>query len=147
MPPTDDPTLPALTFRTWVLGIGACIALSFINKFFDYRQQNLSISSVCIQIVALPLGKLMAATLPTRKFGVPFTSWSFSLNPGPFNIKEHVLITICASSGIGGVYSMHIVTIVKAFYGRSISPVTGMLLAQTTQVSASLCIRILALIS
>lgn len=57
------------------------------------------------------------------------------MNPGPFNLKEHVLITIFANSGAGGVYAVHIITIVKAFYKRGQHPAAAFLLAQTTQVN------------
>lgn len=134
VPITDDPTQPVLTFRTWVLGIASCVLLAFVNQFFSYRQNQLSISSVSAQIVTLPLGKLMAATLPAKPIRVPFTKWTFSLNPGPFNLKEHVLITILASCGASGVYAVYILTAVKAFYHRNIHAVAAMLLAQTTQV-------------
>lgn len=135
VPITDDPTEASLTFRTWFLGLLSCCILAFVNDFFTYRQNPLSVSSVAAQIVTLPLGKLMAATLPDTKVSVPFTKWSFSLNPGPFSMKEHVLITILASCGSGGVYATHIITIVKAFYRRKFHPITALLLAQTTQVS------------
>lgn len=131
----DDPTQPVLTFRTWVLGVASCIVLAFVNQFFGYRTNPLFVSSVSAQIVSLPLGKLMARTLPTRQFKLPFTNWSFSLNPGPFNLKEHALITIFASAGSSGVYAINIVTIVKAFYHRSIHPIAAILLAVSTQVS------------
>ncbi|XP_030442110.2 oligopeptide transporter 1-like [Syzygium oleosum] len=132
--PTNDPSLPALTFRTWVLGVASCVILSFTNQFFGYRTNQLSISAVSAQIVTLPLGRLMAATLPSRPIQVPFTDWTFSLNPGPFNLKEHVLITIFANSGSSGVYAVHIVTIVKAFYHRSINIIAAFMLSQTTQM-------------
>ncbi|XP_010064976.1 oligopeptide transporter 1 [Eucalyptus grandis] len=131
---TDDPSLPVLTFRTWVLGIVSCIILAFVNQFFGYRSNQLYISSVSAQIVVLPIGKLMAATLPSKPIQVPFTKWSFSLNPGPFNLKEHVLITIFANSGAGGVYALSIVTIVKAFYHKNIHIMAAFMLAQTTQM-------------
>ncbi|KAE8691152.1 Oligopeptide transporter 2 [Hibiscus syriacus] len=134
VPITDDPTESTLTFRTWVLGLLSCCVLSFVNQFFAFRQNQLSISSVSAQIVVLPLGKLMAATLPKTNVRVPFTPWSFSLNPGPFTMKEHVLITIFANCGAGGVYAVNIITIVKAFYRRPLHPVAAMLLAQTTQL-------------
>ncbi|KAK1269351.1 Oligopeptide transporter 5 [Acorus gramineus] len=135
VPITDDPTLPVLTFRTWTLGISSCIILSFVNQFFNYRQNFLSITASCAQIIVLPIGRLMAATLPTRSITVPFTGgWSFSLNPGPFNMKEHVLITIFANAGAGGVYAVNIITIVKAFYHRSLHPVAAMMLTQSTQM-------------
>ncbi|PIM98023.1 Sexual differentiation process protein ISP4 [Handroanthus impetiginosus] len=134
VPPTDDPSLPALTFRTWFLGLLSCVMLAFVNQFFGYRQNSIYISAVTVQIVTLPIGKFMARVLPTRKFTVPVINWSFSLNPGPFNLKEHVLITIFASCGSSGVYAVSIITIVKAFYHRQLHPVAAWLLAQTTQM-------------
>ncbi|KAJ6966066.1 hypothetical protein NC652_003830 [Populus alba x Populus x berolinensis] len=134
VPITDDPTQAVLTFRTWVLGLAACILLSFVNQFFQYRSNQLSISSVTIQILVLPIGKFMAAKLPKKQISIPFTKCSVSLNPGPFNMKEHVLITIFANCGAGGVYAVYIITIIKAFYHRGLHPVAAMLLAQTTQL-------------
>ncbi|XP_023880342.2 oligopeptide transporter 1 [Quercus suber] len=134
VPITDDPTEPALTFRTWILGFISCVLLAFVNQFFAYRQNQLYISSVSAQIVVLPVGKLMAAYLPSKPIKIPLTNWSFSLNPGPFSLKEHVLITIFASAGAGGVYAVYIVDIVKAFYHRQLSPVAAFFLSQTTQM-------------
>ncbi|KAI9102252.1 hypothetical protein K1719_023454 [Acacia pycnantha] len=134
VPITDDATLLALTFRTWVLGLLSCVILAFVNLFFSYRTNQLSITSVSSQIVSFPLGKLMAATLPRKNIRVPLTRWSFSLNPGPFTLKEHVLITIFASSGSSGVYAIGIITTVKAFYHRSIDPLAAYLLALTSQM-------------
>lgn len=87
---------------------------------------------ITVQIAALPVGKLMAKVLPTRKFKIG--SWEFSLNPGPFNMKEHVLISIFANCGAGTAYAVSIVTIIKAFYLRNISFVAGWVLVVTTQV-------------
>ena len=77
----------------------------------------------------------MAATLPRKPVRFPGTRWEFSLNPGPFNLKEHVLITIFANSGSNSVYAVGIITIVKAFYHGEIHPMAAMLLTQTTQVN------------
>ena len=54
-------------------------------------------------------------------------------------MKEHVLITIFASSGAGGVYALHIVTGVKVFYHRNISGVAAFILSLTTQVYLDSC--------
>ncbi|CAO2202324.1 unnamed protein product [Urochloa humidicola] len=134
VPVTDNPALPALTFRTWFLGLISCALLAFSNQFFGYRQNPLYISSLSVQIVVLPLGKLMAACLPNKAIRIRGTKWSFSLNPGPFNLKEHVLITIFANTGSNSVYAVGIITIVKAFYHREIHPLAAMLLTQTTQL-------------
>ncbi|KAD4386156.1 hypothetical protein E3N88_26325 [Mikania micrantha] len=132
VPTTDDPTQSVWTFRMWVLGLISCVLLSFLNQFFSYRRSPLIITQITVQVATLPLGRLMAAVLPTTKFG------RFSLNPGPFNMKEHVLITIFANAGAafgnGSAYAVGIVNIIKAFYGRNISFIAAWLLIITTQV-------------
>ncbi|PNT28994.2 hypothetical protein POPTR_006G003700v4 [Populus trichocarpa] len=134
VPITDDPTLPCLTFRTWVLGIACCALLAFVNQFFGYRQNILYVTSVSAQIALLPIGRLMESVLPNKFIRFPRTKWALSLNPGPFNIKEHVLITIFANAGSNNVFAVGIITIVKAFYHGRIDAIPAMLLTQTTQL-------------
>lgn len=136
VPKTDDSSLPVLTFRMWVLGIGACIVLSFINQFFWYRTMPLSITGISAQIAVVPLGHLMARVLPTRSF-LEGTRFQFTLNPGAFNVKEHVLITIFANSGAGSVYATHILSAIKLYYKRSLPFLPAFLVMITTQVSTS----------
>ncbi|KAI3961276.1 hypothetical protein MKX01_006990 [Papaver californicum] len=136
---TDDHTLPVWTFRMWVLGTISCCLLSFLNQFFSYRSQPLIVTQITVQVAALPIGHFMARILPTIKFQLPgFGSRKFSLNPGPFNMKEHVLISIFANAGsafgAGSAYAVSIVNIIKAFYGRNISFLAAWLLIITTQV-------------
>ncbi|GMH23679.1 hypothetical protein Nepgr_025522 [Nepenthes gracilis] len=136
---TDDPTLPVWTFRMWFLGLLSCALLSFLNQFFSYRTEQLVITQITVQVATLPIGRFMAAVLPTTKFGIPgFGSRRFSLNPGPFNMKEHVLISIFANAGsafgYGSAYAVGIIDIIKAFYRRNISFLAGWLLVITTQV-------------
>ncbi|KAL5855126.1 hypothetical protein ACOSQ4_004928 [Xanthoceras sorbifolium] len=136
---TDDPTLPVWTFRMWFLGLFSCALLSFLNQFFSYRTEPLVITQITVQVGTLPIGHFLATVLPSTKFRIPgFGSKLFSLNPGPFNIKEHVLITIFANAGSafgsGSAYAVGIVTIIKAFYGRKITFLAGWLLIITTQV-------------
>ncbi|CAN4092288.1 unnamed protein product [Withania somnifera] len=123
----------------WILGLLSCILLSFLNQFFSYRKEPLIITQITVQVATLPIGQFMAAVLPTTKFRIlGFGSREFSLNPGPFNMKEHVLITIFANAGSafgnGSAYAVGIVNIIKAFYGRSISFGASWLLIITTQV-------------
>lgn len=136
---TDDPTLLVWTFRMWFLGLLSCGLLSFLNQFFAYRTEPLVITQITVQVATLPVGHFMAAVLPKTKFRIPgFGSKIFSLNPGPFNMKEHVLISIFANAGSafgsGSAYAVGIVTIIKAFYGRKISFLASWILIITTQV-------------
>jgi hypothetical protein len=50
---------------------------------------------VVSQLTALPLGKVLEWTLSTTCFHTFGHSWT--LNPGPFSIKEHVIVTIMAN--------------------------------------------------
>ncbi|KAK2390768.1 oligopeptide transporter [Trifolium repens] len=133
VPKTDDPTLAIVTFRMWVLGILSCVVLSFVNQFFWYRTQPLTITSISAQIAVVPLGHFMARVLPTRVF-FKDTWFEFSMNRGPFNMKEHVLITIFANAGAGTVYATHVLSAVKLIYKRKLGFIPAILLMLTTQV-------------
>ncbi|CAN4126992.1 unnamed protein product [Withania somnifera] len=113
-----------MTFRAWFLGPSSCTILIFLNTFFIYRTQPLVISAILMQIAVLPIGKFMAATLPKKNFSL-FGKWgSFLLNPGPFNIKEHVVITVMANCGVsiggGDVYTIGAITVMRAYYKQSV---------------------------
>ena len=133
VPKTDDPTMPAVTFRMWVLGVAACVILSFVNQFFWYRKMPLSVSSISAQIAVVPIGHFMAKVLPKDAF-FKGTRFEFTMNPGPFNIKEHVLITIFANSGAGSVYATHILSAVRLYYKRSLTFLPAFIVMLTTQV-------------
>ncbi|KAK3005181.1 hypothetical protein RJ639_016349 [Escallonia herrerae] len=133
VPVTDDSTLPVITFRMWTLGTLACALLSFLNQFFWYRREPLSITSISAQIAVVPLGHLMARALPSRVF-FKKRPWEFTLNPGPFSVKEHVLITIFANSGAGNPYAIHVVSAVKIFYKQRLTFWVALTVVVTTQV-------------
>lgn len=46
---TDDPTLPTLTFRAWVLGTFWCIVLGAINALGQWRTVPLVIDKIAIE--------------------------------------------------------------------------------------------------
>ncbi|WVZ74094.1 hypothetical protein U9M48_022317 [Paspalum notatum var. saurae] len=138
VPSTDDPTLPVWTFRMWSIGLLSCALMSFLNQFFVYRTEPLVVTQITVLVASLPVGHFMARVLPRTRFRVPLGGWEWSLNPGPFNMKEHVLISIFANAGFafggGNAYAVGIVDIIRAFYHRHISFFTAWLLVITTQV-------------
>jgi len=75
----------------------------------------------------------MASTITKRAF-FKGRKHEFTLNPGPFKVKEHVLITIFANSGAGNVYSIHVVSAVKLFYKKELSFVVALVVVITSQV-------------
>jgi OPT family oligopeptide transporter len=74
----------------------------------------------------------MARVLPTRTFSI--FGFKFSFNPGPFNFKEHVLITIMANCGAGTAYAVDIIVIQKVFYSQDFGFLANLLLILTTQL-------------
>lgn len=89
--------LPVSTIRSWVIGIGFVILSAFVTQLFSVRQPTISLGTAVVQLLAYPLGKAAERFLPD----VGFTLWGVrhSLNPGPFNKKEHMLISIFANVG------------------------------------------------
>jgi len=81
----DDPTEPILTLRMWVLGILFCVVICGLNTLYTLRTPSLTITGSVVLLLAYPLGKLWEKIIPT--WTVPLGTWSFDLNPGPFNTK------------------------------------------------------------
>ncbi|KAJ7254207.1 peptide transporter MTD1 [Mycena rebaudengoi] len=99
----DDPSLPAFTFRMWFLGLGLSCFGAVLGQIFYFRPQTISVSQLFLQILAYILGVAMQEVIPgpgnTRYgFKTPDNAFWRFMNPGPFNIKEHVAITIFAST-------------------------------------------------
>ncbi|EJT99866.1 OPT oligopeptide transporter [Dacryopinax primogenitus] len=129
---TDDPTMPVNTFRTWFLGLLFTIVISGLNQFFSLRIPSVTITALVAQLVALPCGKFLERTLPTRKFHTFGYEWSF--NPGPFNIKEHTVITVMANVVYGGAYATDILITQTVFYGETLPVGYQLLLVISTQM-------------
>ncbi|ROW08766.1 hypothetical protein VPNG_06405 [Cytospora leucostoma] len=98
--PVDDPSTPVNTFRVWVLGTFFTILGTGVDQFFSLRYPTIYVYSYLAQFLAYPCGVFMAKVLPTGK--IPLGPLSFTLNPGPFNQKEHMLITIMSNVSYGG---------------------------------------------
>ncbi|RKP26003.1 oligopeptide transporter OPT family [Syncephalis pseudoplumigaleata] len=127
----DDPSLPTLTFRFWLISIPFTVFVSVFNQIFSFRTLSIGISGIIIQLITLPIGRALHRWLPDRRVGLgPF---GFSLNPGPFNAKEHALIVMCVGAGTGVAYAVYIITIKHIFY-KEYTPILGsILLTVTTQ--------------
>ncbi|KAL2822901.1 OPT oligopeptide transporter protein-domain-containing protein [Aspergillus granulosus] len=110
----NDPTEPILTLRMWVLGIVFCIVASGLNTLYTLRTPSLTISASVALLLAYPLGKLWEKTIPT--WNVPLGVWSFNLNPGPFNTKEHVLIYVMSNLSVYVRLGADVLTEQQKFY-------------------------------
>jgi len=149
----DDPEMPVLTFRTWLMGTFFCIVISAVNTFFNLRYPAPLITPILVQILSYPIGKVLARFLPISEYQLPM--WSrriglpdyFSLNPGPFNIKEHTLLIIMANVSTAPAYGVSFSLAAEKFYRVPFGPGFEILLLMTTQMIgfgvAGLCRRFL----
>ncbi|KZO94991.1 oligopeptide transporter [Calocera viscosa TUFC12733] len=145
----DDPDMPVLTFRLWTMGLGMVIVSAALNTFFNFRYPSPYISPSLLLLLSYPIGKIMSYTLPMRTFQTP--KWlgglEFSLNPGPFNVKEHALILIMANVAVGPPYSMNVVVTSEMYYGANFGVGFNFLIILATQLTgfgfAGLCRRFL----
>ncbi|ORZ36656.1 OPT oligopeptide transporter protein-domain-containing protein [Catenaria anguillulae PL171] len=129
-PTTDDVSTPSLTFRVFVLGFIFCFALGAINTLFMFRANPYSVSSYVATLLSYPLGVLMAKTLPRFQFN--FLGIPIDTNPGPFSVKEHVLIGIFGSTGASGIYGVDNLAVQEIFYDLDIGHFWGILFLLTS---------------
>jgi len=142
VPRTDDPTLPALTLRVWILGTFFGFILAAMNTLFTFRTNPLSVSPYIAVLLSFPLGRLMAF-LPSINLG-----FGVNLNPGPFNFKEHGLIYVFASTCSGPAYALYNIIGQKfQLYQEDLSLASAIFFGITTQCFgyglAGLCRRYL----
>ncbi|KAH6596736.1 hypothetical protein BASA61_003430 [Batrachochytrium salamandrivorans] len=95
VPQTDDPSAPSMSVRMIFLGTIFALFLGLMNGIFSFRTNSFAISSNIAAILSYPLGIFFAAVLPR---GI--------LNPGPFTIKEHVLVYMIAGAAGGAPYGV-----------------------------------------
>ncbi|KAF8907710.1 OPT oligopeptide transporter [Gymnopilus junonius] len=109
---TDDPSMPVTTFRTWVIGLAWAIVIPGLNQFFFFRFPSVTIGGIVAQLLSFPMGRAAAAWLPN------WTIFGVKINPGPFTVKEHVLITIMATVGSGSAYATDIIAVQRVYYDQ-----------------------------
>lgn len=141
--------MPVNTFRTWLLGLFYSVFIAAVNQVFVMRCQcivsfipqsnsrslldpSVYISGIVAQLTALPLGRALERLLPTTRFRTFGYTWT--LNPGPFNIKEHVVITVMANVVVAGAYATDIVATQRVFYNQTLSRTYEIFLVLSTQM-------------
>jgi OPT family small oligopeptide transporter len=77
------------------------------------------------------MGKGWHAVMPTKVFKV--FGHEMSLNPGPFNMKEHTLITIMTAAGSAASYTIDILLAQEIYYGQFFSWGFQLLITISTQ--------------
>ena len=68
--------------------------------FIVHQDPFIEIKVLFVQLITLPFGKLLEWILP--KYRISAFGYSCSLNPGPFNLKEHTLISVMVNIIVDG---------------------------------------------
>jgi OPT family oligopeptide transporter len=163
----DDPDMPAMTIRMWFVGLTLCTISTYVvffssvpislilllvramNVFFNLRAPAPLVVPLALLLVSHPFGKLLAFTLPITPYRFPrfFGSVEISLNPGPWNIKEHALVFIMANVAISPPYAMNAIVVMEDFYEIKLDYWFNLILVLGTQLTgfglAGLCRRFL----
>ena len=141
----DDPEMPTMTFRMWFLGLTLVLIVVSLNTFFSFRYPAPTLYPSIAILVAYPLGKALALILPIRTWVLPriLGGGKVSLNPGPFNVKEHVLILMMVGVGASPAFVMDAIIVADKYYGISFGPAFEILLILATTLTgfgfAGLC--------
>ncbi|KAG6000312.1 hypothetical protein E4U54_001466 [Claviceps lovelessii] len=140
VPPSDNPDMPVNTVRAWLLGIVLCTITAACNVMLSMHRSSASISSTVVQLVAYPMGTLMesrslgvglANVLPNKEHRV--LGFTFNLNPGPFNVKEHTIITMMTAAGSTFSFAIDILLAQELFYRQRFGWGFQILLVISTQ--------------
>ncbi|VDB85097.1 unnamed protein product [Peniophora sp. CBMAI 1063] len=125
---TDDPDMPVNTLRAWVVGLIWSILIPGVNQFFFFRYPSVTIGPLVPLLLTFPVMRLWHRIMPNVKlFGV-------SVNPGPFTVKEHVLVNVMATVGASSAYATDIVAVQKVFYNQDPSFGYQWMMVMSTQL-------------
>lgn len=118
----DDPTINPWTFRMFFLGLGLAIFGSVLQEIFYFKPQVVVVSNIFLTVIAYALGEFMAFIIPRDP--IQIGSFRFTpgrickfLNPGPFNIKEHAAISMCATAGAVSALATEALAAQSLYYG------------------------------
>lgn len=154
----DDPDMPSMTIRMWCISLLLSLIAGSANTFFAFRQPSPYISPPVLLLLSHPVGKFLAMTLPISTYRVPLPKWlakgsggrggwEFSLNPGPWNIKEHALVYLMANITVQSPFALTAIVVAEQNYNIRYSWWFSLLFILTTQLSgfglAGLCRRFL----
>ncbi|KAI1338047.1 OPT oligopeptide transporter protein-domain-containing protein [Xylariaceae sp. FL0016] len=126
-----DEDLPASTVRAWTIGLSLVLVGASMNTLFSLRQPSIGLGPLVAQILAWVMGRGWETVMPEKQ--VRFLGWTFDLNPGPFNIKEHSVIVIMASVSFSVAYATDIILAQLVFYKQNFGIIFQLLLTVSTQ--------------
>lgn len=126
-----DEEMPCNTVRAWTIGMSLIFLGASMNTLFSLRSPSISLGALLAQVVAWPIGHGWARIMPEWQVNTFGLKWS--LNPGPFNIKEHSIIVVMASVSFSVAYATDIILAQIIFYKQDFGLLFQLLLVISTQ--------------
>lgn len=118
--PIEDYDVPANTLRMWVLSIVLSAVIGGVDSFFQMRFPTIHIGAIVAQVISYPIGELWYFVVPQWTVPLPW-NMSFSLNPGPFNQKEHACIYLFTNYVVSAGLVNNVVVEQFKFFNNDIS--------------------------
>lgn len=117
---------PALTLRGCVVGVLVLLLQSAVTQVYTAKPIQLTLSNVFMILICWALLYAWVVFMPKARW-VAGTRLAWLgpalrvLNPGPMGLKEHVVATALASSGMYGGSGANVLATLKLFYDDSIT--------------------------
>lgn len=109
-------------------GLGLSCFGGVLSGIFFFKPQFVSIPAVFIAVVAFMFGEAMARLIP--RWDTPLGRF---LNPGPFNIKEHLAITIMANAASSTALGLEVVATERLYYNKRLSGALSFFMLMSSQ--------------
>ncbi|KJA14222.1 hypothetical protein HYPSUDRAFT_150665 [Hypholoma sublateritium FD-334 SS-4] len=96
----------------WFLSLGLSCFAAVLGQIFYFRPQTVSVSRLFLQAME----EIIPGPGKNARFKTPDNAFWRFMNPGPFNIKEHVAITIMASTASSSALAISIFAAQDLYY-------------------------------
>eukprot|EP00127_Corallochytrium_limacisporum_P004316 Clim_evm261s157 gene=Clim_evmTU261s157 len=117
-PEVEDKDEPVITFRIIVISTILNFLWSYVNQIGNYRTVAFSLDTSVALLISYVLLSWMARSLPSWKLRLgPYT---IDTNPGPFNIREHVMLALITQEAGGTAYVANTLYFMEAKLGQNI---------------------------
>mmetsp|Transcript_4512 Transcript_4512/g.12495 ORF Transcript_4512/g.12495 Transcript_4512/m.12495 type:complete len:706 (+) Transcript_4512:62-2179(+) len=116
--PSPDLDAPVATLRVFVVCTTLTFVWSFVNQMGNYRTVNFSVDTTVAILVSYPILFVLSKVVPSFKlklFGIVLDT-----NPGPFNMREHAMMSCAMSDAASTAYVANTLWTMENDFGRNL---------------------------
>ncbi|KAH9945802.1 OPT oligopeptide transporter [Epithele typhae] len=119
----DDPELPAVTFRTIILGLGFGAFGAVLAQIYYFKPQTLNVSALFLLVLSYWFGNAMHMIIPSGgifRYLTPVPSTLPSPTHAP-SVKEHVSIIIMSSTAATSATAIQVISVQDLYYDNQLN--------------------------